>query len=257
MNANPLVVVLVGALAGAVAGAVSATLLRPTDGAPRIVAEEGLQVAALERSLDELTRENARLGERLRMLEDRPAIAAPAREAVVAARPEAVELEEELQTLAAALRDPRGDMPENFRQSVDSALRSIREEEERAREEERRERYEQRLDERLAELSVELGLTQYQSGQLRTVMLDINDKRDALMSSAREEGDWMSVRDGMRDLRSQSEASLRQVLDIRQYEQFMNGSGGALLRGGGFPGFGGDDRRGRDRNRDRDRDDEG
>jgi hypothetical protein len=36
----------------------------------------------------------------------------------------------------------------------------------------------------------------------------------------------------------------------------MGGAGGALLRGGGFPGFGGDDRRG-GRNRDRDRPDEG
>jgi hypothetical protein len=250
VKAIALVVILAGALSGAVAGVLAGTLLRPAQSAPRVVAEEGLQVAALERRLDALGQANRDLAERLRMLEDRPVIAPPVREVVVAApAPEEVEREQEREALA-AVRDPGGAPPENFRQSVDDALRSLREQEQREREAQRRERYEQRLDEQLAELSLELGLTQYQSGELRKVMLDINGRRDAIVNAARDQGDWVSVRDQMRELRTQTETALGQVLNPNQYEQFMSGTGNALLRGGGFPG-GGDDRRGPDRRRDR------
>jgi hypothetical protein len=93
MKASLLIVILAGALSGAVAGILAATLSRPTDGAARVVAEDGLQVAALERSLDDLAQQNRKLSERLRMLEDRPVIVPSVREVVTAApEPQALEL---------------------------------------------------------------------------------------------------------------------------------------------------------------------
>jgi hypothetical protein len=151
------------------------------------------------------------------------------------------------QEVAALSTKVGGESVEPFMiETVSDALQTIRDQEDKEREEQWAARMEERNEERLEELTEELALDGYQQGQLKQLMDDHATKRDEIMDSARESGDFDGLRDAFTELREGEEATLALFLTPSQLEALeeMGGAraatgGGGFGRGGGGPGFGG------------------
>ena len=240
MKSLPLVVMLVGLGSGAV-GAVAGVLLldttRPEPGAvvagPARVATpsaDGAGLAALRERLDALD-------VRLASLEARP-VATSSRAPVAALSAEDEAFEEQLRELAGAL-------PE-IHATVSKALLDIREAEEREREEARRMRELERVEERVAELTTQLGLGTGQARELRDVLIDTELRRGELRDELRAGGGgWGEARTQFETLRDESDARLKSVLTADQYAQYQEDDRSRFRGFGGGPGGPGGDGGGR------------
>lgn len=123
---------------------------------------------------------------------------------------------------------------------VDSRLEAVleaRDEAERKAREERAARARvEWLDARMQRLAAELGLTEFQSGEMRRILGESEAKRDELFRTMRESGEFdrESVATAMRNLRSETEAELQIVLTPDQMERYreLGASFGGQFRGG-------------------------
>jgi len=254
MKSMILIALLAGAAAGGVAALVTGTLVQGEAEAASAVSPDDDLATELGQTLRRIEEQNDALQERLRRLETNVAMVRPERQREVAIDEEPGLAEsEELKELVAALRDPSAPPPPNFQENVSRALESIREQEDRDRDERREVAYQERLDDRLADLALELGLTSGQTGDLRDVYVDLSLRQREMMDAAREIGDWGSAREQMRELRDEMDQSLARVLSPSQLEQYNETSGRGRGWGGPGGGFlppstsdrGGDDRGGR------------
>ena len=210
-----------------------AARLSPT-GAPEPVSPDDWRS-----QLDAVRLENAALQERLAALETRLEQGLALRQAVPTSAEDAsgggeVEL--------AALLNERGPLPETFVASVGTALERIRAEEEAAEEAARLQRQAERVEERLARLREDLGLSGYQESEMRTVLVEAETRRNELRDLMRESDDRQSIREGFRDLRDDSREAMELFLTPEQlaaYEESESGFGDWRRGGGGRGGDGG------------------
>ena len=154
----------------------------------------------------------------------------------------AAEVEELKQLASVASNGDLGAVSGEYN-AVRSTLEQIREEEERAEAEARRERSLERIEQDLERLTEDLGLVGYQTDGMRNIMTDELDKRTALMTEARESGDFGAMRDGARDIRTEAQGQIEELLGSDLYAEYSesnnNGRGGGFGGGGGGGGFGG------------------
>ncbi len=243
---TPLVAALTAALVGAGAAVVTTTLTSEPAASPSLAApQDDPRVGELAAELARLRDENASLSERLAYLESRPArVEAPR----AAAEETAESVDAETKKLVAAMTAPGAEVPPELEDTVRRALSSIRDQEAQERQREAEEAAAERVDERMEELREQLGLTGYQTDQMRTAMLDFNMTRTQIFQQARDSGDWGSMRETMRDAFSGYRENLEQILtpiQLEQYEdmdRFRGGPPGRGDDGGGRRGGGdGDD----------------
>jgi len=189
--------------------------------------------ADVSRALDELRMENSALKERLTTLEARLAEVSSMR------------------TPSASMADPdRGDRsvddapdaalrsasaPEvspAFVASVGKALDAIQAKEEADREAKRKELQAQRIEERVAKLQQELGLTNRQASDVRTALIAQDDKREKLFADMRDGvGDPRDLRDSFRVIRDETHATLQNVLTPEQLSTFVQSEESDFRRG--------------------------
>lgn len=263
-------ILLAAAVVGAVSGALGAFLVQSFSGraegeargapASDLDRSETVTSAAdpgLGRSLDELRMGDVALATRLDELETRLASvtsrAPAAASGAFDGRLPSAEVSPE--RLASMLGD--GTNSPEFVATVGRALEEIRAQEEAEREADRQAQQRQRVEDRVSRLQETLGLSNVQTRDVRTILLDQEEKRDALFTSVRDgQGDPMSMRDSMRDLRDQTHTALQGVLTADQFDayreterdDFRGGFGGGGFGGrGGRDAGGGDDRGRRDR----------
>lgn len=246
-------ILLAAAVVGLVSGALGAFLVQSFAGsgeaaarsAPTSEPARGAVIApedgdGLGHSLDELRMGDVALATRIDELEARLASVASRAPAALTAsvdgRLSASEVSPE--RLASMLGD--GASSPEFVATVGRALEEIRAQEEADREAERQALQRQRVEDRVARLQESLGLSNVQTRDLRTVLLDQEDKRDALFSSIRDgQGDPMSMRDSMRDLRDQTNTALQGILTADQYDSYRETERDDFRGGFGGGGFGG------------------
>lgn len=127
-----------------------------------------------------------------------------------------------------------------FVDSVGQALDTIRAREDAEREAKRKEIQAQRIEDRVAKLQQELGLTNRQSSDLRTALIAQDDKREALFTSMRDgNGDPGSMRDSFRALRDETYATLQGFLTPEQFSAYQRSEESDFGRRGFDPGPGG------------------
>jgi hypothetical protein len=190
--------------------------------------------------LAELRADQADLLQRLHALEARLAEAESRR------APAALELE----ASAARAVEPRAadglqiaaldtdDLSPAFVESVGLALERIQAREEAEREKRRKELQAQRIEDRVAKLQQDLGLTQRQASDLRTVLIAQDDKRDALFAGMRDGlGEPRDMREGFRTIRDQTMTAIEGFLTPEQVEGFRSSEEGDF-RGRGQGDFG-------------------
>ena len=227
-----------GAVGGVTTAGITVVSLYP-DSATEAAALDPLAGGSdLAEEVRGLRAQNARLAERLDLLEQ-PLVALSRGERAEVRSPEDVQFEADLRELVTAQREGRP-IP-NLQTSVRAAVETIRAEDEQERQERRRLQQEQRLDENIARLTQKLGLDGYQATQLRGVLTNEALKRDEMMAAVRESGDF---RGGMRQawgtLREETQTALAQFLTPSQIEQYnesqprmgRRGFGGGNTRGG-------------------------
>lgn len=219
-------------LAGAAAGAVTVVLVRAPSGAPPETAALPAPVAAppaeLVARLDALAAENRALRDRLSMLELRraaegraPALAAEgyvSREDFDSFR---AELERSLAGLGALPRESGV-----FEERVADALTTIRQEE---RVEAVRGRQEQRLqalDDTVRQLERRLQLTPFQSGRMRSALLDQYARDEALIQQWQDGADDQTLGELKRGNAEALRNDLSGFLTQQQLEAFGNRGGG-------------------------------
>jgi chromosome segregation ATPase len=253
MKSTILTAGLIGLVSGAAGAFVATTLLQTPPPPPPVAAAPD---ATLEADVRALTQNVGQLSERLESLEIQARLVADRRE--VARNDEALARagseESQADKLAAALTASGSELPPEFQKTVKSALQQIRDQEEQERADRRREAFEQRLDERIAELALEIGLTRNQQDDLRNLFLDTDARRNEMFASMRDGGgDWSTVRDQMREMRDGIDQSLAKVLSPDQLEKFKDSDASRTLLGfgggpGGGPGGGGGGGNRRNRN---------
>ncbi len=239
---NPL---LLSIVAGAVAGIASAfvTSLVLLDPAPRTTEPLALALAPAsatespdsewKHELELLGAENRELAERLNALEMRT-VAEVAREAVVPTPDPAVaRLEDELRELVASMTRADGQLPEVLATGVREVLTTIQEEERQEREARYAEAREAELSARLERYATELGLNAYQTNEMRALLTRERQRRDELFVEAREEANFLDLRDHMRDLRDRTKTELERVLTASQLEKYESIDRGRSWFGGG------------------------
>jgi len=218
-----------------VAGTGAALATRAFDGAtgreagPRTEAREtaaespGLGSSVLSRALDDLRMENAALTQRLAMLEARLAELQSTRTPVATAGEERRAERPADDAPDAALHSGATlDVTPAFVASVGKALDAIKAKEEAEREVKRKELQAQRIEERVARLQQELGLTNRQSSDLRTALIAQDDKREALFTSMRDGvGDPRDLRESFRVIRDETNATLQAVLTPEQFNDYV------------------------------------
>ena len=194
------------------------------------------------RALNELRMENSALRERLSALEARLGELASTRTPLAEPRQDAsvgelqiAELERRIPGFSELAFD------DGFVASVSKALDEIEAKEEAEREQRRKEQQAERIERRVAELQTELGLTNRQTSDLRTVLTTADDKRNQLYDDLREnEGDPRDVRESMRTLRDDTLATLQGIFTPEQFEAFRQDEDSDFRRGfGDFGGPGG------------------
>ncbi|HED64085.1 MAG TPA: hypothetical protein ENJ09_00890 [Planctomycetes bacterium] len=208
----------------------------PERAAPDADAEELVRrVAALER-------ENEELRLRLSTLESRPAPRASEREPLASSiEPVSASTRTALETELRSTAEGQALDPEVFQARVDEALQRIREREEEQRIQEREQARAERIENRLAQLEEDLGLSPYQVDEMRTFLTDQEKRRAELWQSLGDgTGDRTTIREGMRALREESDATLTTILDPGQLEAYREQSSGFRFggRGGGSRGRG-------------------
>lgn len=238
---------IIGALAGGgtatLAVAFMASPATDSSSSPTVLEYDGDE--ELERQISGLAEEIRGLSQRILSLETQPVAAydaAPARtnipDDVVAALDPA-----QLEELQAAMRNPEGELSSALLEGVTQALANIRDQEDQERDAQRQERAAERLEERLKDLTEKLGLAPYQTDEMRRILSESEQKRDAAMKVAREGGDFMAIRESMGTLREEANLQIAQVLSPAQYDQYTEmGSGRGDFRGfrgGGDSGGGG------------------
>ncbi|MEX1023638.1 MAG: hypothetical protein WD226_01055 [Planctomycetota bacterium] len=249
--------ILIALIAGAAAGgavSLGTALVGGTDAPPARTASTVAPATTTDTSA--LTQRLAALEERINTLEIRPA-ALPNAPRTAMNGEAALELEEvrgelaQLRDLTRVLqRPPSDEVPFELHVQVESALDSIREQEERERQERREQAFNERLEQRLAEIKSELGLSGYQVDELRRIELETRAKRDALMRTARDSGDWGNLRETIRGQRDEQAQALTNLFGADLYGRYdeLVGRGGLTGGrgdfGGGRGGGGGNGRRG-------------
>ncbi len=239
-------------LSGAAAGAVSAALvyfgLQAGAGAPETVSESaaaGPPAASPDAGrLDALGDSVARLENDVAMIEgmlselrgmDVGQLAARTPIESLTAGLSADEIEE-LKLLASVASNGDLGAGSNDYNAVRSTLEQIREDEDAAEAAARRVRDLERIESDLTRLAEELGLVGYQTDGMRNIMTVELDKRSALVAEAREGGDWGLMRDGMREIRDESQGQFEELLGPDLYTEYSENNND---RRGGFGGFGG------------------
>ncbi len=243
--------VVISILAGAAAGFVAAfvpSLLSPAPArgeraseiVPSSPAGQTYDDRRLLGDVDDLRMLGEDLNLRLRALEESLALADTGRSAVAPQAVDSSSYGDDLNALAAALREGR--TTENFQVLVASALDEIREQEENERNLKEHEQMLERLETRLVDLTEELGLTPYQVKEMRPLLLAQEEKRMELFNAMREgAGDFRNVREEMRTIRDEHVQAVANVLTPEQLEGYEDQ---------GFRGFGRGDFGGGGRSRD-------
>ncbi|MFT7664596.1 MAG: hypothetical protein ACI87A_002829 [Planctomycetota bacterium] len=201
---------------------------------PTVVAS-GISKDELEHELDGLRATNNALSQRVEELEQARVWARDRRQVVEASQVAPSDTrEDQMKKAMASLANPDGSMAPELAEGVRKAFENFREEE--------REESEQRREEaRLAELAIrieryttDLGLDDYQSKELGALLTNEQERRDEMMTEARENGSFMNLRDEMRTLRDETRDGLELVLTPDQLEKYEDTSRGG--RGGGGRG---------------------
>jgi len=234
MNNNLLLPVLAGVAAG-VAGAVVTTVAvmpsNPAGAQPAVIDDGGL---SLQRDVAALIVENESLLARVRALEERPLAPVGSRSAApLEPTAEQIELDQEMRALVSAMKDPKSQVPAALRNSVADALTEIRAQEQLERDERRRQQAEERMNERMVQLTEQLGLDAYQATQMRTIL----DKQNAFfesMRSGRDDGNFADLRGAMGKFRDETNLALTNLLTPDQYAKYQETAG----RFGAFGGRG-------------------
>lgn len=248
--ASAVLSILAGGGAALAAGAFLGTTVARVEGAPsRPVAGEGRAAdgATLDvaRELDQLRLENSGLRLKLEELERRMAETLTARVPLESAPLETARAASDSPELAALLA---GDVTPDFIARVDQAMATIKAREEAEREVKRKELQAQRIEQRITDLQTKLGLNTRQASDLRTILIDEDDRRDKLFVAMRDSQEPRDMREGFRAIRDETYAALERVLTpeqlegYKQSEEWGRGPGGG--RGGPPGGFtgGGDGR---------------
>lgn len=240
---------LVPVLAAALASAGTAFLMSMSaEGLPPERAES-LALEPLRLELTRIEQDNMLLRRRLEDLENlawtQPAVHD---ERADAPRPLVDEnllaLQQKVDALTMALQDASvssGDGP--FVDSVEAAMQILREREEKQRDAERAQLVAERIDERIAELTAELGLDNWQQTQMRTLYNEASAERGKVFETARSSGDFGGMRDAMRAVDAATDSQLAGILSPGQLTSFQELGGmdlGFGFPGGGRRGFGGD-----------------
>lgn len=244
-------------LTGVAAVAVIVLVLREPRSAQRgesVADASGAALADVARSVEALAAEVRALRERQERLdlrvadvEARPDPApAPARE-VVPAGPPPEKVEQALE-MVAAIQDPSKGSAPGLESFVLDVLQEKEQRERTEREERRRTAVQDALQERVAELATELGLSPYQSQELSGILSGEATRRDALFAELRDTGVWdrRTMRDSMIKLREETDGALQTVLTPEQLARYREleerppffGGGGRGPRGPGDPAGG-------------------
>jgi hypothetical protein len=165
--------------------------------------------------------------------------AVPAAERVSAAALSAEELELLRGLLAALGTSPAESAP--LEGLVSGLIEQHEEREREARAEERRSAAAERVEERVAQLADELGLSSFQSGELQGILLEEELGREAFFDEVRETGafDRDLARARMKDLRNATLAAARLVLTPAQYDGYVASRPDNALADRNLPGGGG------------------
>jgi hypothetical protein len=218
----------------------SAGRIEAVQAGARPATEASPAAAAATGELADLRRAQVELLQRVAELETRLVEVASTRSAATREPQPAVEGEA---TAALARETGRSleALPE-FAASVEQVLTQIQAKEEAEREKVRKELQAQRIEDRVARMQQELGLTNAQASGLRTALIAQDDKREALFISMRDGlGDPGTMRDGMRTLRDETHAELQRIFTPEQYATFQASEESDFGRRGfgdfGLPGF--------------------
>jgi len=251
--ASAVLSIVAGSGAALAAGAFLGTTTARVDGAPpRPVASESRDPggAALDvaHELDQLRLENSGLRLKLDELERRLSESLTARvplESASLAEPGAASDSPELAALLA------GEVTPDFIERVEQAMATIKERDDAEREVKRKALQAERIEQRIADLQTKLGLNSRQASDLRTVLIDEDDRREKLFASMRDNQEPRDMREGFRTIRDETYAALERVLTPEQFESYKQseerdwGRGPGGGRGGDrgtAPGSGGDGR---------------
>jgi hypothetical protein len=244
--------VLVAALvvvAGVLVAVLTVGRAAPRDAGGARVAGLGDERVDLTAELDRLRTSVDALAARVERLEvARPSPVAPlaaggssrsAIDTVTAADLEA--LRDELAALKSSARGAAGGSA--FEQQVLGVLEAQERREEEERAAARREAALTRIEERVAELAGELGLSSFQSGEMLSILTDEDERREAFFGQLREGGgfDRSAIRNGMEELRDTTLAAVKGVLSGEQYERYLESSGGGFFGSGSGRGSRGDE----------------
>lgn len=236
--------VLLLALVGVVTGALGAGLVTALHDEPPAPASDPAERLALTTRLRALEDEHARLVQRVRELELTALVLdherAPSHELVepiveveAPRAPEAAPAQVAQQT-AERLLD------EELSTRVGEVIAQMRAQEEEQREQAREEARQNLLDEQIAKLTEELGLSYYQAEEMRRILTAQSSQFRAVLEDAREKGTWGSMRDDLRGLRESTESELAALLSPSQLEGYQGSEwGGAMFGGGRWRGFDG------------------
>jgi len=255
MTTSPALVIAAALAAGGVAAVGTATLMAPETAAEASDSSPSAQaIDSLRHEVQRLADEQSQMTSKLQTLELRMTAANTSGNGEVqplaGTAPELAELQQQVAQLNA--RVGGGDTGEPMViETVSAALEQIRDQEDADRRKARDEARAERTEERLAELTEELGLDSYQQGKMSGVMTTYGESRDSIMESARESGDFGGLRDSFEALHGQISENLAGFLTPSQIEMLdgMGGTrslGGGGGRGGGPGGFGGRGGRGGD-----------
>ena len=239
--ASAVLSIVAGGGAALAAGAFLGSSVTRVEGAPsRPVASEtraadgaGLDVA---HELDQLRLENSGLRMKLDELERRLGDSLAARVPLESAPLEAASTSSDSPELAALLA---GDVTPDFIARVDQAMATIKAREEAEREVKRKELQAQRIEQRITELQTKLGLNSRQASDLRTVLIDEDDRREKLFASVRDSQEPRDMREGFRAIRDETYAALERVLTPEQFEGYKQSEEREWGRGPGGGGRGG------------------
>jgi hypothetical protein len=250
--ANTIALGLAVGLAAGAAGAGVATVLQ--GGSPPTTHTASLEPgddggAGLAAELKAMREANEALQERLRRLESNALMGA--RMPVTSGAPQEVDmdaLKSELEQYLASLRSPAAGPPKHFEQWVEASMEAIDERQDAEREAQRKAEEDRRFEERLTQMTNDLGLDNIQSGQMRKTLesqrLGFADLREAARAIDDRRESFTVMREGFTALNESTTAALQGFLSPAQFESYTenfqdNGFGGRGGPGGGRGGFGG------------------
>ena len=254
MASSTLPIVLTAIVAGAAAGMGTNVLMAPTEpDTADTSAVTPQKFDALKRELAVLEDEQMVIQQRLQSLQ-LEVLSASSRDPVdsrpqpiLAGLDDMVQLQRDVADLNLKLASVEGEGGPLLIEQVNSALESIRDEEDQKRREDREDREEQRREELLERLTEELGLDNYQQGQMGNLMTNMDTKRDEILQGARESGGWDGMRESFTAMRDEAMTSMGNFLTPSQLTSLEEMGGTRSLFGrsgfdrgrGGPGGFGG------------------